>query len=303
MGQVRTISSQAHGLSGPEATAFASAARALGPKLALAYGRARARARSAFPRWGQPWPVQACVGWPQAWGLATAALTDLCPWHGLKASALLLAGRVRRGPRAVCVARPGRAPLAFVPFDRSPASASLLAHELAHAAQMSAGIGGSRPAPPTAPAEAHAHAAELMAQRRLARVAPAAGAMLTLDCIAAMLVRHPARAAFAGGETWEAVAFHFAPGLDWREPPARTAPSEALFAYAAGAAAGFLCAARIAAGCGRFARAYMEWAASGPAGTLGDLAGLLGARSDDPGFYAGAYEVGLTWMRAAEEDL
>jgi hypothetical protein len=194
-------------------------------------------------------------------------------------------------------------------FDGGLPAALTLAHELGHWLQMGGADGVSRRPPALAAAETGALVVERLMLQALAKTAPKPAYAIGCDDALAMLVRHPARDAWAqaGGSplAWRAAAARFAPGLDWSIPPRvpdrRDDPPGRVLAYAMAAAI----AAPIATCLTQDAAArdaFAAWLRQGPEASLLGVSSLLPADLDDPALYLAAYADAETWIESPPDD-
>ena len=308
------------GVGAGAAEAFRAVAAARAPELALAYAALFHAAYTAEgltalpPRWRAPWPAgwQEAISWRRAKTLAVAGLNRVHRKLGVKAAAVVRAGRVQLSSTIPPHTRPSRIgpPRVITRFDGTSEGPLILAHELGHAAQMAqARFGRSPPSPALAASEVAAHIAErgFHAVYAEAGHSRAAAARVAEDLLV-MFVRHPARDALenaAPTETWEQICARYAPGHTWASdapPLTARALAEPLSTL------GYAMAATLATGL--FARidrdadladAYLKWVRVGPAARFEDAATLIGFDADDPALYNAAYDAAMDDMRRAQQ--
>ena len=170
-------------------------------------------------------------------------------------------------------------------------------------------LGRSQAPPALAVAEAGAMVFERLMLARLRTYRPMPAFALTCDDALSMLVRHPARDAWAQTEwapgAWPAIAAQYAPDHDWSAVPAISAADAAAperpLAYAVATALAAVLAPALARDLA-MAQTFMDWMTAGEAATLGDLSPLLPAPLDDPALYEAAYESCLEWMGSPPDD-
>lgn len=296
------------------AAAFRMVAARRAPALAQAYAEAlsAAYARESLailpPRWNTAWPEswRARLDWGLAQQLGVHALRALHPAFGRTARAIQLMGRIVRSDAIPPQTQANRIgpPTIFVGTDASTESAMMIAHELGHAVQMSAGpLGPSRLPPRLAAAELAAHVAERALHRLLPKRLPArpAAARIAGDLLV-MLVRHPARDELeqASTEAWPAIALAYAPGHAWAgdsAPLTERALEEPLstLVYAMSAAAAIVVEDALDRS-PALKQDYYSWVRQGPEARFAEAAQFAAFASSDPAFYERAYDLALEQM-------
>ena len=159
------------GVGANAAEAFRAVAATRAPELARAYAALFHAAYTSEgltalpPRWRSPWPAgwRETVSWKRAKTLAVAGLHRVHGKLGVKAAAVVRAGRVQLSTKIPPHTRPSRfgPPRVITRFEGTSEGPLILAHELGHAAQMApARLGPCLPPPALAASEVVAHVAE-----------------------------------------------------------------------------------------------------------------------------------------------